>query len=510
MNFDEAMHWVEAAHVFPPPSELHPQRLAWLLARSGLAARAEGLPWALVAGSCGKASTARLLAFIVRRLLDAAGVDGPVVLGTKPPLSETPDGQRERYQVFARGADAPAWIAPDDFARHAEALYPFEARLAHEAPALGPFAPYDLRYAILLRDAVTRGAAFTLVEANIGLRDDPTAAMPPPVLQLLTPIDTDHAQLLRPPAPLPPELAALGDRAGPVWHKAGGLRPGVTTVVGLQDPPVAHAVAALAAQRHAGPLVWRGPDYDIVRRVCTAAGSDATLRIGDDTLDVHLAAVGDFQVDNAAQAAAAAWRLVHEGVLPGDRATWREAVRDGLAAATMPGRMEVLAARPLTLRQVGASAVKMRGFVKALDDLLPPGAPGRVVVCASFLARIHDALEPVSVLARAPRVAALVATSCATTGDAADLDPTAVLAAARSARPDLPVFAAPDPDVAVSMARALAAGPDDVLVLVGNGLGARPYSAEAASVRSAVTSAASTPVTADSDSAGAATPVKAR
>ncbi len=470
MNFDEAMRWVEEAHAFPAPAHFHARRLAWILDRSGLGRRAAALPWALVAGSCGKASTARFLAFVARRLLDRAGVDAPVALATKPPLSETPDGQRERYQRFGRGAAAPDWIAPDDFARHASALRPVAEALAREAPALGPVAPYDLRYAVLLRDAVESGAALAVVEANIGLRDDPTSALPPPRVQLLTPVDADHAHLLRPPSPLPAALEGLGDRAGPAWHKAGGLRAGVPCVVGLQDEPMRRAIASLAAERGAGPLAWRGADYDVLRRACTLRGADATLRFGGETLDVALRAVGGFQVDNAAQAAEAAWALVRDGALPGDRAAWRAAAAAGLGEAAMPGRMEVVGERPTTLLQVGASAVKMRAFAEALAELLPRG---RAVVCASFLARIHAPFEPVVALARAPRLAALVVTACEAAGDAADLAPEAAARAAREAAPNLDVRAVGDPGEAVAAARALAAGDDDVLVLVGNGLGAR-------------------------------------
>lgn len=470
MNFDDAMRWVEEAHAFPAPAHLHARRLAWMLERSGLGPRAAALPWALVAGSCGKASTARFLAFIARRLLDARGVDAPVVLGTKPPLSETPDGQRERYQRFERGAAAPAWIAPDDFARHASALRPVAEALAREAPALGPLAPYDLRYAILLRDALASGAALAVLEANIGLRDDPTSALPPPRVQLLTPIDTDHAHLLRPPTPLPAALEGLGERAGPAWHKAGGLRPRVPCVVGLQDAPMRRAVASLASARGAGPLAWRAADYDVVRRSCTLAGAKATLRFGDEEVDVALRAVGGFQVDNAAQAAEAAWALVRDGALPGDRAAWRAATVEGLREATMPGRMEVIGERPTTLLQVGASAVKMRAFAEALAELAPRG---RVVVVASFLARIHAPFEPVAALARAPRLTALLATACASHGDAADLLPEAVARAAREAAPGLAVEAIDDPQAAIVRARAMAIGEDDTLVFVGNGMGAR-------------------------------------
>lgn len=473
MNFEEAMRWTEEAHAFPAREHLHARRLSWILERSGLRKRAASLPWALVAGSCGKASTARFLAFIARALLDRAGVSAPVALGTKPPLSETPDGQRERYQLFERGASAPSWIVPEDFACYVSELVPVVEALEREAPELGPVAPYDLRYAVLLSHALDQCAAFAVVEANIGLRDDPTSALPPPRAQLLTPIDTDHAQLLLAPSPLPAALSGLGDRAGPVWHKAGGLRARVATVVGLQDEPVALAVDALAEERGVGTMVRRGVDYEVLRRWSALDGSDATLRVGDETLDVRIRAVGGFQVDNAAQAAAAAWALVRDGALPGDRGAWREAVRAGLGAATMPGRMEVIAERPLTLLQVGASPVKMRAFVEALDELLPASS-GRVVVCASFLARIHDAREPVAILARSGRVSALVATACETVGDAADLDPDEVIGIARQVRPELEAWAVRGAEAAVAKARSLAGAGGDVLVLVGNGLGARP------------------------------------
>jgi len=135
--------------------------------------------------------------------------------------------------------------------------------------------------------------------------------------------------------------------------------------------------------------------------------------------------------------------------------------------------MEVIAERPLTLLQVGASPVKMRAFVEALEELLPAASSGRVVVCASFLARIHDAREPVAILARSGRVSALVATACETVGDAADLDPDEVIGIARQVRPELEAWAVRGAEAAVAKARSLACAEGDVLVLVGNGLGAR-------------------------------------
>lgn len=472
-RFEEAMRFVEEGRAFPSPAHFHARRLAWLLERSGLRARGVTLPWALVAGSAGKASTARFLAFIVRALLDRAGVGGPVVLATKPPLSETLDGQRERYQLLAHGEREPRWIEPEDFARQVDALRGVVADLEREAPELGPVAPYDVRYAVLWRWALEQGAAFAVIEANIGLRDDPTSALPPPRVQLLTPVDTDHAHLLLPPSPLPPELEGLGARAGPVWHKAGGLRAGVPAIVGLQAPEVARAIDALARAGGVPRLVRRGSDFEIASRSSTLRGSVASLMLGDVKLDVRLRALGGFQIDNAAHAAAAGRVLLEEGALPGGLAGHADAVTEAIAGTTMPGRMEVIEERPLTVLQIGASAMKMRGFVDALAELVATrGQAGRVVVCASFLARIHEPWEPIDILARAPEIDALIVTAVERTGDAADLAPNEVAARARRARPSLEVTAIDDPLRALAAARERARAESDVLIVVGNGIGA--------------------------------------
>ncbi|MCA9797263.1 MAG: hypothetical protein KC910_35880, partial [Candidatus Eremiobacteraeota bacterium] len=192
MSFDQLMGWVEQEHGFPARLEdFHPRRCAWLF-EQGLAADLKA-PLAVVAGSCGKASTARFLAFVVRALFDAAGERRSLGLGTKPPLQETLQGNRERYQLFEAGQPAPRWIAPEEFAGLAAEL----KQLAQRVPAeLGPLAAYDLRYWLLGRFFVEQKVAFGIVEANIGLRLDPASVFPRPALALMTPIGNDHAAQL--------------------------------------------------------------------------------------------------------------------------------------------------------------------------------------------------------------------------------------------------------------------------------------------------------------------------
>lgn len=463
MTFETAMRYVED-RPFPEHAHFHARRLAWLLARSGLAERGARLPWALVAGSYGKASTARFLASIVRLCLDDAGEGRPVVLATKPPLRETLDGHRERYQVLEAGAVTPRWITPPELEEQVAALEPHVAALEREAPELGPVAPYDLRYAVLWRWALEVGAAFAVIEANIGLRDDPTSALPPPRIQLLTPIDTDHASLLAPPVPIPYFLASLGERAGPVWHKAGGLRRGVPLVVGLQTPDVERAIRELASERGVTDIAWRPRDQGVITHASSFSGSTATVRVRERTFDIALRVLGDFQVDNALHAVAASRSLVEHGALRSTREGWERAAKAGVASTRVPGRMDVVGERPTTVLQVGESTAKMRGFVEAIAPL----PAKRIVACATFLARVQDAWSLPEVLARAP-LAMLVVTQTAHGGDAGDLDPHEVAARLRASVPGLRVVAEPDPLRALATARA-EAGADGVLLVVGSGL----------------------------------------
>lgn len=170
MSFNEEMSWLEEEHGFPSRLEdFHPRRAAWLF-EQGLRADLDHTPLAVVAGSCGKASTARMLAFIVRALLDSVGDQRPIGLGTKPPLQETLDGNRERYQLFEAGASSPRWIEPGEFEPLAGQL----KSLIQEMPsALGQPAAYDLRYWLLGKYFAAHQVAFGIVEANIGFRLDP-------------------------------------------------------------------------------------------------------------------------------------------------------------------------------------------------------------------------------------------------------------------------------------------------------------------------------------------------
>ncbi|CAN0335422.1 unnamed protein product, partial [Phaeothamnion confervicola] len=229
------MDLVEMRFSFPEPRFFHNRRTAWLLEHSRLDERLQGRPRVAVAGSAGKASTARFLAFILAEW-------GRTALATKPPLRETPEGNLERYQHVAHGASR--WLDEETFAAYASELAPHVEQLISARPDLGPPAPYDLRAWIVGRMCSEDGLICGIQEANIGLLEDPLGAFPAPTVTMLTPIGEDHAAMLTPPE----DLLHLGPAAGPVWHKAGGLAA-APVVIGRQREDLLPTILHLAEQR---------------------------------------------------------------------------------------------------------------------------------------------------------------------------------------------------------------------------------------------------------------------
>ncbi len=162
-----------------------------------------------------------------------------------------------------------------------------------------------------------------LLEVGLGGRLDATNVVARPALTAITPVSMDHMQF-------------LGDSLEKIaFEKAGILKPGVTAVVGRQDPRAAGVIAARARDVGA-PLLGLGEAWD-------AMPTDAGLRLrdGDETLELpRPSLLGAHQLDNAGQAAMLARRL------PG-HAISAEAVAAGLTRAVWPARLQRLTRGPL-------------------------------------------------------------------------------------------------------------------------------------------------------------------
>lgn len=354
MTFEEAMSFVEIQHEFPVNKEdFHKGRAAEIFRQTGLIDALRAVPTVVVAGTCGKASTARFLAECASSLLELVGDPRPIGLATKPPLHETLDGNRERYQLLRAGFSE--WIAPTDFVGLVE-------RLPSELPKRT--APYDLRSWLVGRYFCDQKVALGIVEANIGFRDDPVSLYPQPVAVMLTPVGTDHVALLRSDG-APSSYLALGDCAGPLWHKFAAIPPGGYLVSGLQRPDVATIVEA-----YPGELSLGGRDFQARVLAQSLLGTRAILEFkAMDPVEVELQCLGRHQAENAAQAASCLAGLVERGVLSGTKDEVRQAIRTGVARTVHPGRLQIVAEQPRVLLSVGMGEVKLQAVVDTLEEV---------------------------------------------------------------------------------------------------------------------------------------------
>lgn len=264
-----------------------------------------------------------------------------------------------------------------------------------------------------------------VVEAGLGGRLDATNTIPSRVT-VLTSIGLDHTEWL---GETEVEIAA---------EKLAVLRDQTTLVLGEVSPEVAALAERTASER--GARLVRAP--------------------ADPGPGVRLRARGEFQRRNFAVACAAAQAFL--GRLDSD------AVRRAAAAVTVPGRLELIAARPPTYLDAAHNPAGAAALARSLPEV---AAGRRVVACLAILAD-KDAGEMVAALA--PVLDQAVCTelpAAALEGHGrpgARSRPAAELAAI-CARAGLPAEPEPSFDAALRRGRELAgADPEGLLLVAGS------------------------------------------
>ena len=166
-------------------------------------------------------------------------------------------------------------------------------------------------------------ADILLLEVGLGGRFDATNVVDRPLLTAITPVSIDHRQYLG---------DTLTEIAG---EKAGILKPGVPAVIAPQTAEAARAIAAEAA-RVGVPLIRGDHEWRV-----EPAGDGFNYVHGDRILALPRPVLpGGHQFTNAGTAIA----CIDD--LPGFTVP-ETAIRDGLATASWPARMQRLRAGPL-------------------------------------------------------------------------------------------------------------------------------------------------------------------
>jgi dihydrofolate synthase/folylpolyglutamate synthase len=270
-----------------------------------------------VAGSKGKGSTCLFGEAILRAAGEHVGTF------TSPHLERW----TERFRIDGREVDGDALTAA------VEAVRPHVEALRREDPRCAPTF-FDATTAAALVLFERAGVHRALLEVGLGGRLDSTNVVSPAVT-CVTQIELEHVDKLG------------GTLAEIASEKAGILKPGVPCVVGdLVDE--ACAVVLARAESLGAPVLRWGIDFSVDPAVVEAPGRLASrLRYaepGGFRLVIDLPVRGAHQVHNAALALAMVRAL---GVY--DDPTLALAAERGLAAVSLPGRVEVLAEQPCVI-----------------------------------------------------------------------------------------------------------------------------------------------------------------
>lgn len=302
-----------------------------------------------VVGSNGKSSTVRFIAAILERHGLRTGSY------TSPHLRSF----SERIEVAEQA------IAPQRFAAAVERSAAAARIVARTLRPDDGVTQFEALTAAAYHELAARGVEVAVIEAGLGGRYDATNVIPSRV-QVLTGVGLEHTRWL---GPTTVDIAE---------EKLAVVRDHGTLVVGALDPEV-RAVAERVTRERSADLVLAP----------------------DDVPGVRLRSPGEFQRRNFAVAAAAAEAFLGHQAEP-------RAVERAAAETRVPGRLDVVAERPLTVHDGAHNPAGARALAEALPSLLGDRRPA--ILVASILDD-KDAAEMLAALL--PSFDGVVYTRCA-------------------------------------------------------------------------------------------------
>lgn len=319
-----------------------------------------------VTGTNGKSSTARMIASLLRALGLRTG------LYTSPHLID----MRERIEVDGEP------ISPETFMQVAGDVAPFIATVDASAEVEGgtPVTYFETMTAIAYAAFADAPVDVAVVEVGVGGTWDATSVCQPQV-SVITRVAMDHADI-------------LGDRIDLIAaEKAGIIKAGGYAVVGDQEPDAA-AVIEARIDEVGVPAAWEGTNFAVLDRTVAVGGQVLTLRgLSGIYDDIFLPLFGGHQSRNAAIALAAAEAFIGGGALALDV----DAVREGFADVTSPGRLEIVRRGPTVIIDAAHNPAGAAALADALSESFAfTHVVGVVAVLADKdVVGILRALEPV-------------------------------------------------------------------------------------------------------------------
>lgn len=391
-----------------------------------------------VTGTSGKGSTCAAIASVLTETGYRVG------LATSPYLQVA----TEKLQIGDR------LIAPDAFADLVDELLSTAESWRQRERLNRPLTYGEIWMALTATWFAQQRVDLGIIEVGAGGRFDVTNLVRP-IVTVVTSVGLDHT------ATLGPTIEQIA------WHKAGIFKPGVAAVTAAADP------AALAVlRREAAAMRVPLTEIDPERSVAIAAGDPAGTGTEWHLVDAEGRAQsgvyrsrqpGRYQAVNGAVALAVARLLEDRGFhLPAS------ALKDGLAAARMPGRGEWMPTTtgPAVLIDAAHNPDKIRALVSSLPRLLESrfGEHSRPVLLTGALSG-KDA--PAMIEQLHASISAVVTTSVGVTGKQ-PLSADAMAHVVQNGGFEGPIIANGDPERALEIAMELAKDRDVPVLVTGS------------------------------------------
>ncbi len=335
-------------------------RVAMLVDLLGHPERA--MPVIHLTGTNGKTSTARMAEGLLRSFGLHTG------RFTSPHL----------HRITERIALAGQPLTPEQFVAAYAEVEPY-VRLVDERSDI-PMSFFEVLVGMAFAAFAEAPVEVAVLEVGLGGSWDATNVADGQVA-VITPIAIDHTRFLG------PTVTSIAT------EKAGIIKPGAHAVLGLQSPAAADVLARRVVEVGAS-AVRQGVDFGVERRTLAVGGQVLTLAgLGGTYEEVFVPLHGEHQAHNAACALAAVEAFLGGGAGRLDLGV----VREAFAAASSPGRMEVVRTAPTVILDAAHNPAGARASAQAVAESF--ALAWIVGVIASFADKdvrgILEAFEPV-------------------------------------------------------------------------------------------------------------------
>jgi dihydrofolate synthase/folylpolyglutamate synthase len=283
-----------------------------------------------IAGTKGKGSTSAMVASILKQ----AGYK--VGLYTSPHLLS----YTERIRVGGQPIAEAEWAGLVELIRpHVEAV--------NAEGTFGELTTFELYTAMAFAHFRNIKADYQVMEVGLGGRLDATNVVRPQVC-VITSISYDHMEV-------------LGDTLAKIaGEKAGIIKPGVPVVTAPQFPEAMDAIEKVCRERGAR-LVKVGQDISWKTGKFDEKGQSFHLKGLLREYDLRIPLLGEHQVENAANAVAAAELLGGLGA-----SIEKKSIEKGLQKVDWPGRLQVLQKKPWLVIDGAHNVYSMQKLGEAL------------------------------------------------------------------------------------------------------------------------------------------------